>query len=58
MLDRAVCRPVGTSRYVGFYMSLVKLQLCNFVIPTAEYAGNSLLKMGKDCAKYVEILNC
>jgi hypothetical protein len=28
-----------------------------FVIPTAEYAGISLLKMGKDCPKHVEILN-
>jgi hypothetical protein len=28
-----------------------------FVIPTAEYAGNSLLKMGKECPKHVEILN-
>jgi hypothetical protein len=27
MLDHALCHPVGTSRYVGLYMSLVKLQL-------------------------------
>jgi hypothetical protein len=28
-----------------------------FVIPTAEYAGISLLKMGKECPKHIEILN-
>jgi hypothetical protein len=57
MLDRAVCHPVGTARDGGLYMSLVKLQLQLqlhiFVIPTAEYAGISLLKMGKECPKHV-----
>jgi hypothetical protein len=30
MLDRVVFRPVGKSRYVSLYMSLVKLKLLQF----------------------------
>jgi hypothetical protein len=36
MLGRAVCRPVGKSRYVGLYMSLVKL-CTNHSLPEKEF---------------------